>query len=49
MGRVAIAANGEENLVPPIVAAVKALATRGEVSDTLRGAWGTYDGGLSTR
>ena len=49
LGRVASAANGDENLVPPMVAAVKALATLGEVSDTLRAAWGTYDEGLPTR
>ena len=49
LGRVASAANGEDNLVPPIVAAVKALATLGEVSDTLRAAWGTYDEGPVTR
>ena len=49
LGRVASAANGEDNLVPPMVAAVKALATLGEVSGTLRAAWGTYDEGLPTR
>jgi methylmalonyl-CoA mutase N-terminal domain/subunit len=49
LGRVASAANGEKNLMLPIVAAVKSLATLGEVSDTLRAAWGTYDEGPSTR
>ena len=49
LGRVASAASGEENLMPPIVAAVRALATLGEISDTLRAAWGTYDEGRPTR
>jgi len=49
LSRVTSAANGEENLVPPMVTAVKALATLGEVSDTLRAAGGTYDEGPSTR
>ncbi len=45
----ALARIGEEareggNLLPPIIDAVKALATLGEISDTLRAAWGTYDG-----
>jgi methylmalonyl-CoA mutase N-terminal domain/subunit len=42
--RVRSAARGEENLMPPIVEAVKALATLGEISDALRAEWGTYDG-----
>ena len=36
------AARDGTNLVPPIVAAVEALATVGEVSDTLRGVFGEY-------
>jgi methylmalonyl-CoA mutase, N-terminal domain len=36
------AARGTENLMPRILEAVKALATLGEISDTLRNAWGTY-------
>ncbi|MFW5950550.1 MAG: acyl-CoA mutase large subunit family protein [Gemmatimonadota bacterium] len=36
------AAAGEANLLPPIVAAVKADATLGEISDVLRDAWGEY-------
>ena len=32
------------NLMPPIIAAVKAMATLGEISDVLREAWGTWDG-----
>ena len=42
---VAAAARGEANLLHPIVAAVKAGATLGEISDTLRGVWGTYAAG----
>jgi methylmalonyl-CoA mutase, N-terminal domain len=37
------AARGDENVVPAIVAAVKARATLGEISDALRGEWGTFD------
>ncbi|TVP76957.1 MAG: methylmalonyl-CoA mutase [Gemmatimonadales bacterium] len=36
------AAGTRENLLPHILAAVKATATLGEISDTLRDAWGTY-------
>jgi methylmalonyl-CoA mutase, N-terminal domain len=36
------AARGTENLLPPIVAAVKAMATLGEISDALRAEWGAY-------
>ncbi|TVR56006.1 MAG: methylmalonyl-CoA mutase [Gemmatimonadales bacterium] len=35
-------ARGTENLMPRILEAVKAMATLGEISDTLRGVWGTY-------
>jgi methylmalonyl-CoA mutase N-terminal domain/subunit len=38
------AANGTENLMPRIVAAVEAYATIGEISDTLREVWGEYEG-----
>ncbi len=37
------AANDQRNLLPPIISAVKALATLGEISDVLREVWGTYD------
>jgi methylmalonyl-CoA mutase N-terminal domain/subunit len=37
------AASGTSPLVPPIVEAVKNLATVGEISDTLRRVWGTYE------
>jgi methylmalonyl-CoA mutase, N-terminal domain len=40
------AAAGKEPLLPPIVQAVKALATLGEISDALRQQWGTYDAAL---
>ena len=36
------AAQGTENLVPPILEAVRAYATRGEISDTLREVFGEY-------
>jgi methylmalonyl-CoA mutase N-terminal domain/subunit len=42
---VAAAAAGSDNLMPPIIEAVKARATLGEISDTLRGVWGTYTPG----
>jgi methylmalonyl-CoA mutase N-terminal domain/subunit len=37
------AAATTENLLPPMVRAVKAGVTLGEISDTLRAEWGTYD------
>jgi methylmalonyl-CoA mutase N-terminal domain/subunit len=36
------AANGDANLMPPIVTAVKAGATVGEISDVLRAVWGEH-------
>src|SRR5207248_8155120 len=36
------AANGTENLLPPMKEALRARATLGEVSDTLRAAFGEY-------
>jgi methylmalonyl-CoA mutase N-terminal domain/subunit len=36
------AAAGEEGLMPPILAAVRARATLGEISDALRAVWGIY-------
>jgi methylmalonyl-CoA mutase N-terminal domain/subunit len=39
---VAQAAGSGSNLVPPILAAVEARATVGEISDTLRGVFGAY-------
>jgi len=37
------AAEGADNLMPPILKAVKALATLGEICDTLRGVFGEYE------
>jgi methylmalonyl-CoA mutase N-terminal domain/subunit len=37
------AAEGTDNLMPPILNAVKALATLGEICDTLRAVWGEYE------
>ncbi|MCC6556893.1 MAG: methylmalonyl-CoA mutase [Polyangiaceae bacterium] len=42
LGRVDAAARGDENLMPPILEAVKAGATVGEISDVLRGIWGEH-------
>ena len=39
---VAAAAAGDANLVPPVIAAVEARATLGEISDTLRGVFGEH-------
>ncbi len=39
---VRMAARGTDNLLPPMVAAVKAGATLGEISDLLRAEWGVY-------
>jgi methylmalonyl-CoA mutase N-terminal domain/subunit len=36
------AARGRDNLVPPIVAAVEALATVGEIANVMRGVFGEY-------
>ena len=36
------AAEGTAPLMPPILDAVRARATLGEISDTLRSVWGTY-------
>jgi methylmalonyl-CoA mutase N-terminal domain/subunit len=36
------AAQGTENVVPPILEAVKAYASLGEISDTLREVFGEY-------
>ncbi|MER5318617.1 acyl-CoA mutase large subunit family protein [Streptosporangium roseum] len=35
-------ARGEDNLVPPMLDAVRAEATLGEICDALRGEWGVY-------
>ena len=36
------AARGNDNLLPPIIDAVKAYATVGEISDRLRSAFGVH-------
>ncbi len=41
--RVRAAVRGSDNLMPPIIAAVKASATLGEISDALRAEWGVFD------
>ncbi len=38
------AARSSDNVVPPMIAAVKASVTLGEISDALRAEWGTFDG-----
>jgi methylmalonyl-CoA mutase, N-terminal domain len=42
LGTVRAAADGAQSVMPPILDAVRARATLGEISDTLRTAWGTY-------
>jgi methylmalonyl-CoA mutase N-terminal domain/subunit len=37
------AAGTTENLMPPILEAVRAYATLGEMCDALRDAWGEYE------
>ncbi len=37
-----VAAEGDDNLMPPIIEAVKTYATLGEISDVLRGVFGEY-------
>jgi methylmalonyl-CoA mutase, N-terminal domain len=37
------AAEGTANMMYPILTAVTALATLGEICDTLRGVWGEYE------
>ena len=42
LARLRTAAQAQENLMPPILDAVEAMATIGEISDCLREAFGTY-------
>jgi methylmalonyl-CoA mutase N-terminal domain/subunit len=42
LARVEAAARGTENLMPPVLDAVKAYATLGEISDVFRKVWGQY-------
>ncbi len=42
LARLEDCARGDENLMPPIIEAVKAYATVGEICDRLRGVWGEH-------
>jgi methylmalonyl-CoA mutase N-terminal domain/subunit len=42
LAKVEAAARGTDNLMPPVLEAVKAYATLGEVSDVFRKVWGPY-------
>jgi methylmalonyl-CoA mutase N-terminal domain/subunit len=42
LARIEVAARGTENLLPPILEAVKAHATVGEISNVLRAVWGEH-------
>ncbi|MGD8729399.1 MAG: methylmalonyl-CoA mutase family protein [Gemmatimonadota bacterium] len=44
LDRIREVARSSENLLPPMIEAVKADVTLGEISDTLREEWGTFDG-----
>ncbi len=44
LGAIAEAARRDGPLMPPIVTAVRARATLGEISDALREVWGSYSG-----
>jgi methylmalonyl-CoA mutase N-terminal domain/subunit len=47
LAKVEAAARGTENLMPPVLEAVKAYATLGEISDVFRKVWGQYrEGGI---
>jgi len=47
LARVESAARGTENLMPPVLEAVKAYASLGEISDVFRKVWGQYrEGGI---
>jgi methylmalonyl-CoA mutase N-terminal domain/subunit len=37
-----VTAQGKDQLMPPLIEAVRARATVGEISDALRGVWGTF-------
>jgi methylmalonyl-CoA mutase N-terminal domain/subunit len=42
MARLEDAARGTDNLLPPLIDAVRAYATVGEIADRLRAAWGVH-------
>lgn len=44
IARISEVARSDENLLPPMIDAVKAGVTLGEISDALRREWGRYDG-----
>ena len=47
LARVEAACRGTENLMPPVLEAVKSYATLGEISDVFRKVWGQYrEGGI---
>src|SRR5262252_3414673 len=47
LAKVEAACRGSENLMPPVLEAVKAYATLGEISDVFRKVWGQYrEGGV---
>ncbi|HUM13138.1 MAG TPA: methylmalonyl-CoA mutase family protein [Myxococcaceae bacterium] len=47
LAKVEVAARGTGNLMPPVLEAVKAYATLGEISDVFRKVWGQYrEGGI---
>ena len=47
LAKIEAACRGSDNLMPPVLEAVKAYATLGEVSDVFRKVWGQYrEGGL---
>ncbi len=43
LGRLGQAASGSDNLLPPILDAIRVRTSAGEISDVLRGIFGTYD------
>ncbi|MEE8252150.1 MAG: methylmalonyl-CoA mutase family protein, partial [Gemmatimonadales bacterium] len=43
LNKLARAAKSDVPMVPLVIEAVRARATVGEICDTLRGVWGTYD------
>jgi methylmalonyl-CoA mutase N-terminal domain/subunit len=47
LGKVEAACRGTDNLMPPVLEAVKSYATLGEISDVFRKVWGQYrEGGI---
>ncbi|MCX6835652.1 MAG: methylmalonyl-CoA mutase family protein, partial [candidate division Zixibacteria bacterium] len=42
LARLQVAAQSEDNVVPPLLESVEAYATIGEISDTFRKIWGEY-------